>query len=138
MNSSIEYSLVFICIGLCLVGFGMIFGFIIVVPAMIEFMHSKYSLTTDQKNKYGDICAALFGVVFQEGGFVIPFVGGILVDAVGFEKMCLLSALIPILFTCVFYVRCCNKDVKGNQGQLEQNGKINSDMKSNDARIKSD
>jgi len=43
--------------------------------------------------------------VFQEGGFVIPFLGGVLVDAVGFEKMCCTSAAIPLIFTGIFCLR---------------------------------
>lgn len=77
-------------------------------------MQMKYNLTLEQKIKFGDICSALFGIIFQEGGFVIPFISGVMVDAVGFERMCCFSAMIPLLFAVVFASRCKAHDLTDN------------------------
>lgn len=56
---------------------------------------------------------------YELGGFMIPFLGGVLMDSVGFEAMCLFSSAAPLAFSLLFLARVVRPagEARGKDGQ---------------------
>ena len=103
--------LLFVCIGLGLLGFVQSLCFVTALPEAMEVIQQKYQIIegqdSDLDGKLGDLLSSFYTLSLNLSSLIGPIIGGAMYDAIGFYRTCDFNMIMATSMAIIFFVFNC-------------------------------